>query len=78
MTRQAFLKAYRADLWARYVWAQDSERLDRFMASVERTISTKATTWNHDGESITAAWRRIGGKGKPTLKGLRDLSNEQE
>lgn len=74
MTRTAFLAAYRADLWVRYAWAQDTARLDRFMASVERTISTKAKTWNHDGEAVTAAWRRIGGKGKPTLTALRALA----
>lgn len=76
MNRKAFLAAYRADLWVRYVWAQDTAKLDRFMASAERTISTKATTWNHDSESVRAAWRRIGGKGKPSLKALRALPEE--
>lgn len=75
MTRAAFLTAYRADLWVRYVWAQDTAKLDRFMASVTRTISTTANTWHCDASSasLIAAWRRIGGKGKPTLRGLRAL-----
>jgi hypothetical protein len=78
MTRQAFLREYRADLCARYDWAYGDERLDRFMASVERTISTKAKTWNHTGEAVTAAWRSIGGKGKPTLIALRALPSENK
>jgi hypothetical protein len=73
MTRTAFLTAYRTELIARYSWAADVEKLDRFMNSCAETIGTARTTWNHDGEAVTAAWRSIGGKGKPTLKALRAL-----
>lgn len=73
MNRQSFISTYRAELIARFPWAQDADKLQRFMASVETTISTSAATWNHDGEAVTAAWRAIGGKGKPTLKALRAL-----
>lgn len=74
MTRNSFLVAYRSELVARFAWAQDIERLDRFMASCETTISSSAATWNHDGEAVVAAWKSIGGKGKPTLKALRQLT----
>lgn len=73
MNRTAFLATYRTELLARFAWAQDAAKLDRFMASCEVTISTSAATWNHDGDAVTASWRSIGGKGKPTLKALRAL-----
>ena len=73
MNQQAFIALYRAELIKRYPWAQDAAKLDKFMASCTETVSTVRTTWNHDGEAVTAAWRGIGGKGKPTLKALRAL-----
>lgn len=76
MNRTAFLTAYRAALLSRFAWAQDTAKLDKFMASVQTTVSTSAATWNHDGDAVTAAWRSIGGKGKPTLKALRALPAE--
>lgn len=73
MTRNAFLALYRAELVARHPWAQDAAKLDKFMSSCAETINTARATWNHDGDAVTAAWRSIGGKGRPTLKGLRAL-----
>lgn len=73
MTKSAFLTTYRAELLARYPWARDVAKLDRFMASVERTITTLAQPWNKDGTATVAAWRAIGGKGEPTYKALRAL-----
>lgn len=75
MNRTIFLATYRTELLARFPWAQDAAKLDKFMASVALTISTTSATWNHDGDAVTAAWRAIGGKGKPTLKALRALEN---
>lgn len=74
MNRQAFLKAYRAELIARYPWADNVDQLNKFMASVERTVSSSANTWHYVGDATIAAWRTIGGKGRPTLTGLRSLS----
>ena len=75
MSKNDFLAAYRNELIARYTWASDSARLDRFMESVRITIMTAATTWNHEGDAEVAAWLTVPGKkGKPTLKGLRALS----
>jgi hypothetical protein len=76
MTRQAFLDAYRARLVQSYPWAADPCRLANFMTSVELTVRGYATSWNHSGECVTAAWRDIGGRGKPTLKALRALIQE--
>lgn len=73
MTRQDFLTAYRAELLKTYPWAQDSDRLARFMSGVEATLTGPRATWNHDGECVVSAWRAIGGKGKPTLKALRGM-----
>lgn len=77
MTRERFLAAYRADLMARYAWANTPVKLERFMKSVVRTISTEAKTWHHDSPSTHAAWRAIGGSGRASLKGLRALPTEE-
>jgi hypothetical protein len=73
-TKTAFLAIYRREILSRYAWAQDAEKLSRFMASVFHTISGPVATWNHQGEAVTAAWRAMGNKGKPTLKALRALA----
>ena len=74
MTKERFLTLYRDELNKRYEWAQDEAKLNRFMASVRHTLdTTDAGTWNHEGEAVTAAWRAMGGKGKPTKKALRAL-----
>lgn len=73
MTKAAFLHQYEVELRARYAWTLNAEKHQRFMDSVCATITTDAKSWNHDGEAVVAAWRAIGGKGKPTLKALRAL-----
>ena len=72
MTKVDFYIAYRAKLVATYPWAANVDKLERFMNGVEETLNG-GSRWNHDGEAVTAAWRAIGGKGKPTLKALRAL-----
>lgn len=78
MTKKAFLDAMRAAIERLYGsgWANNPAALERFMESVRLTIEGKQWTWNHDGEACTAAWRAIGGKGKPTMKALRALAAE--
>ena len=71
MTKTQFLAAYETALRS-CPWTADGAKLDRFMSSVRATLDG-ANTWNHDGDCCTAAWRAIGGKGKPTLRGLRAL-----
>jgi hypothetical protein len=72
MTKEQFINIYREKMSA-LPWANNAEKLQRFMQSVENTLAG-ASTWNHDGPSTVAAWREIGGKGKPTLKALRELA----
>lgn len=76
MTKTAFMQAY-ASYVGLYPWAQDADRLRGFLASCRATLNG-ANTWNHDGEACRAAWRAIGGKGMPTLKGLRAMPDGQE
>lgn len=73
MTKAAFTEHYRSQLLARYEWARDAEKLERFMSSVTATLNG-ANSWNHDGEAVTAAWRGIGGKGKPSKIALQSLA----
>lgn len=80
MTREAFMSALRKELLARYgqpngkiCWANNPEKLEKFLASTWETLETTKNGVNIDGESFTAAWRAIGGKGKPTYKALRAL-----
>lgn len=73
MTKTKLLNEYRAVLPGMFPWARDEDKLTRFVASAERTIRTSAATWNHDSPAIAAAWRKLGGKGKPTLKAMRAL-----
>ena len=74
MTKKEFLEEYSKQLKSRYTWAADEAKLDRFMKSVEATITIpKTNTWNANGEAVTAAWKAIGGQGIPSLLKLRNL-----
>lgn len=72
-TQAAFLRHAKEGFRQRYQWAHDSEKLARFMDSLTTTITTDRNTCMIDTPSIIAAWRAIGGKGKPTYKALRAL-----
>ncbi len=72
MTRAAFLAAYSSLLQAAYAWAT-GDKLARFLASCDASLTGPLATWNHDGDCVRDAWRAIGGKGRPTLKALRAL-----
>lgn len=71
-----FLHEYRCDIQRRYSWAGDEARVAKFMASVHKTLTTPAKTWNHDSPCAQAAWRHIGGKGRASLAKLRALEKE--
>lgn len=73
MTKQGFMIQYAIELQVRYDWAKKADRLERFMEGVKTTLTTNNPVWNHDGAAVTAAWRSIGGKGKPSMKALREL-----
>ena len=73
MQKRLFLTFLRAEISARYAWAQDVAKLDRFVSHMRETIHGDKNLVNLDGDAVTAAWRAIGGKGKPTYKALRAL-----
>ena len=75
MTKEDFFRAYEAELLKAYAWATDTDRRHKFMLSVRTTLVSSVATWNFDGPATVAAWRAIGGKGKPTLKALRALED---
>lgn len=75
-TKHDFLTLLRGELIARYGetgWARDADRLDSAMNKMAETISGTRNLMAIDGESVVAAWRGMGLKGKPTFKGLRAL-----
>lgn len=51
-TKKQFLAAYREALATHadplFAWAKDEAKLDRFMRSVEETITSQSARWNHD------------------------------
>ncbi len=74
VSKVTFIAAYRKELEARYGWAHDLNRIQTFLHSVSNTLKGDGdNTWNFHGEAVTAAWKRIGGKGVPSLKSLRAL-----
>jgi hypothetical protein len=74
MTKTKFMAALRAELINRYEWTKTPGKLGSFMESVKETIAGgMGNIWNKDGEASEAAWKAIGGKGKPTYKALRAL-----
>ena len=76
MNQTAYLAALREAL-KRYPWAGNPEKLDRYMGRVEDGIASDkyrgGAGFEYDGPASVAAWRAIGGKGKPSLAALRAL-----
>lgn len=75
MTKNDFLAEYEAEIKREYGWATaDPVKLAAFMASVRTTLKGPDVTWAYDGSLVHRVWHRLGGKGKPTLKQLRELA----
>lgn len=74
MNKEKFIELYKIELLKMYDWAKDEKKLERFLENVKITISTNTAPWNHTGAAVNAAWKSMGGKGKPTLKALRALA----
>ncbi len=72
MTKAAFTAAVLDGIKA-YPWSADAARLDTFKTKLAETLSTGRAAVAIDGPAFVAAWRAIGGKGKPTLKALAAL-----
>lgn len=73
MTQVDFIKAYMAELKARYPWTSDLAKFAKFMQGVTLTLRVGGNQWVAEGEAVKAAWKSIGGKGNPSLQKLRDL-----
>lgn len=73
MTKTKFLEALKAEVLKRYDWANDDARLVGFLDKTELTLNGDRNLVMIDGDSFVAAWRSIGGKGKPTFKALRAM-----
>jgi hypothetical protein len=71
-TKKKFLEAVSRNLIECHDWARDPARHAKFMASVIETVNG-AKTCSIDGPAFQRAWREVGGKGKPTFKGIHAL-----
>jgi hypothetical protein len=67
-TKQQFLNILKREL-SKYDWAKDPARLAKAMEEATKTINGNKTCII-DGASWKTAWKEIGMKGTPTLKGL--------
>lgn len=74
MNKQAYLATLREEL-KRFPWAVDEAKLDRYVKVVGECLAPGAGSYGFEvtGAASCAAWRAIGGKGKPTFKALRAL-----
>lgn len=75
MTKQTFLDALRREILARYAWAGDAAKLERYMAAAARScgLGDAGQRATINGDAWRAAWSAIGGKGRPTYKALAAL-----
>lgn len=74
-TKSEFLVLYQRELIKRFKWAEDADKLARFMGAVRDTLDSATGSWDYGGEASKVVWQALGGKGKPTLKALRALPN---
>ncbi|QSY98536.1 hypothetical protein J2J97_32030 (plasmid) [Rhizobium bangladeshense] len=74
--KEEFIDAVRPKIVAKYDWAKDAGRLERFLTAIRVTIETDSNQVDVGGASLVEAYREIGGKGKLTYKALRALCRE--
>jgi len=72
-TKAAFLAEYEKRIALNQEWARDAGRLERAMEKVRATITTDRAPWMASGPTLIEVWKRMGFKGRPTLKALRAL-----
>jgi hypothetical protein len=73
-TKAAFLAEYEKQLAINHEWAKDPAKLASTMEKVLTTITTDhLAPWHHSGPTVIEIWKRMGFKGRPTLRGLRAL-----
>ena len=73
MTKQIFLDALELELKARFAWAQEPPRLERYMSTVREMLAPHGHNGVEIGEATIAAARTVGVTGKVTYKALRAL-----
>jgi hypothetical protein len=71
--QKAFLAAWRRRIEATYDWAKDAEKIERFMGSIERMLTTDRNCVDINSDTCRAAFREANGKGRLTYKALRTL-----
>ncbi len=72
ITKNVFIEALMPAIMA-YPWSSDAVKVATFTAKLRETMNTGRNLVAIDGPAFVNAWRAIGGKGKPTYKGLRAL-----
>lgn len=77
MTKENFFNAYRELLITNCQWAQDNEKLGKYLLEVAKCLETNKTSqWNPAGITLAQkAWQQIGGKGKLTSTKLQELAD---
>ena len=76
MSKKEFLAFYRAALLEAYPWARVAEttgKLDLFLKTAKDTIEGRSNAWTPDGPCLKTAWQKLGFRGVPSLRNLRDL-----
>lgn len=74
MSRTKFLDVLRVELVAKHDWAKNNPvKVDHWINLTRATMETSRNEINIDGPAFLAAWRAVGGRGRPTFKGLRAL-----
>ena len=68
--QERYIAIYIDEVQKRYPWAQDESKLAKARAHITQAIAAKRNEWQIDGEAGVAAFRALGGKGKPTFKAI--------
>lgn len=71
--QERYVNLYVDALSANFAWAQDETKLANARKTIVSCIEKKMNGWQIDGLAGMAAWRGIGGKGKPTFKVIHNL-----
>lgn len=74
MTKHQYITTYEALLVARYPWARDAKKLERYMNEARGFILGTGGRWTPAGQDVAQeAWRQLGCTGHITNKALLAL-----
>ena len=71
--QERYIAIYIDEVSRLYPWAQDEAKLAKARNTIAQAIADKRNEWQIDGQAGLAAWRALGGKGKPTFKAIHSL-----